>query len=173
MNSFLIGQIVNVHGVKGEVKIYTYTDDIDNISKIKEAYFDENLKEKIKIENSKIHKGMLISKIKGINSIEEALKLKNKYLYIEKEEIDESLEEDTFYIEDLIGLEVIDENGEYVGKLTYVMNTGANDVYEVDTKEHGKILLPAIAQVVKKVDIKNKKMYIEMMEGLIWEKLLY
>ena len=168
MNSFLIGQIVNVHGIKGEVKIYTYTDDNENLSKLKEVYFDEALTKKVIIESSKVHKGMLLSKLKNVNSIEEAQKLKNQYIYIEKgDENEEELDEDTFYIEDLIGLDVYDEKDEFVGKLTYVMPTGANDVYEIDTKEHGKILLPAIAQVIKKVDIKNKKMYVEIMEGLI------
>lgn len=163
MNSILIGKIVNVHGIKGEIKVYAYTDDIDNLTNLKNIYFDKELKQKYKVKYSKVHKNMLIVKLEGINSVEEATKLRDTNLYIPKQEIDE---EDTFYIEDLIGLEVYDLSENYIGVITYVFNTGANDVYEVENTNKQKIYLPAIKQVVKKVDIQNKKMYVEMMEGL-------
>ena len=74
--------------------------------------------------------------------------------------------EDTYYIEDLIGMDVIDEKESRIGTISYVFNTGANDVYEIKTLDNKDIYIPAIKDVVKKVDVKNKKMYIEMMEGL-------
>lgn len=163
MNSILIGKIVNVHGIKGEVKVYTYTDDIDNLTKLKSIFFDKELTKKYKVKSSKVHKNMLIVKLEGINSVEEATKLRDTNLYIPKQEIEE---EDTFYIEDLIGLKVYELNENYIGSITYVFNTGANDVYEVENSSKQKIYLPAIKQVIKKVDIQNKKMYVEMMEGL-------
>lgn len=164
MESILIGKIVNTHGIKGEVKVYPYTDDIDNLSKIKEVYFDEKLNDKHKVKSCKIQKNMLIIKLEGINIVEEAAKLKDTNLYIIKEDISDI--EDTYYVEDLIGMDVIDEKEQVIGTITYVFNTGANDVYEIKSSDNKEIYIPAIKDVVKKVDVKNKKMYIEMMEGL-------
>lgn len=166
MESILIGKIVNIHGIKGEVKIYTYTDDIYNLLDLNEIYFDKDLTKKIKIISSKVHKDMLITKLEGIDSADKGLSLKNQDLYIVKEELD-SKYEDVFYVEDLIGLDVVDMEDNFLGKLIYVFSTGANDVYEVDTKEHGIIYLPATYEVVKKVDLENKKIYVEIMDGLL------
>ena len=165
MNSILIGKIVNIHGIKGEIKVYPYTDDIENLSKLKEIYFDEKLEKKYIIKSSKIQKNMLILKLDSIDSVEEAEKLRNMNLYIPKLKVQE---EDTYYIEDLISLEVIDiKNNVSIGKITYVFNNGANDVYEILTNDGKKVYFPAIKQVVKKVDIKNNKIYVEVMKGLI------
>lgn len=164
MESILIGKIVNTHGIKGEVKVYPYTDNIDNLSKIKEIFFDEKLNNKYKVKSCKIQKNMLIMKLEGINIVEEAAKLKDTNLYIIKEDISDM--EDTYYIEDLIGMDVIDENENLIGTITYVFNTGANDVYEIKSIDNKEIYIPAIKDVVKKVDVKNKEMYIKMMEGL-------
>ena len=165
MNSILIGKIVNIHGIKGEIKVYPYTDDIENLSKLKEIYFDEKLEKKYIIKSSKIQKNMLILKLDSIDSVEKAEKLRNMNLYIPKLEVKE---EDTYYIEDLISLEVIDiKNNVSIGKITYVFNNGANDVYEILTNDGKKVYFPAIKQVVKQVDIKNNKIYVEVMKGLI------
>lgn len=164
MESILIGKIVNTHGIKGEVKVYPYTDDIDNLSKIKEVFFDKKLNDKHKVKSCKIQKNMLIMKLESVNIVEEAAKLKDTNLYIIKEDISDM--EDTYYVEDLIGMDVIDEKDVVIGTITYVFNTGANDVYEIKSSDNKEIYIPAIKDVVKKVDVKNKKMYIEMMEGL-------
>lgn len=165
MNSILIGKIVNIHGIKGEIKVYPYTDDIENLSKLKEIYLDEKLEKKYIIKSSKIQKNMLILKLDSIDSVQEAEKLRNMNLYIPKLEVKE---EDTYYIEDLISLEVIDiKNNVSIGKITYVFNNGANDVYEILTNDGKKVYFPAIKQVVKKVDIKDNKIYVEVMKGLI------
>lgn len=165
MNSILIGKIVNIHGIKGEIKVYPYTDDIENLSKLKEIYLDEKLEKKYIIKSSKIQKNMLILKLDSIDSVEKAEKLRNMNLYIPKLEVKE---EDTYYIEDLISLEVIDiKNNVSIGKITYVFNNGANDVYEILTNDGKKVYFPAIKQVVKKVDIKDNKIYVEVMKGLI------
>ena len=165
MNSILIGKIVNIHGIKGEIKIYPYTDDIENLSKLKEIYLDEKLEKKYIIKSSKIQKNMLILKLDSIDSVEKAEKLRNMNLYIPKIKVQE---EDTYYIEDLISLEVIDiKNNVSIGKITYVFNNGANDVYEILTNDGKKVYFPAIKQVVKKVDIKDNKIYVEVMKGLI------
>lgn len=167
MQSVLIGQIVNVHGIKGEVKVYPYTDDVEYLSKkLKKVYLDENLKEGFKT-SCRVQKGMLLMRISGIDSVENAEALRNKYIYISDDTLDK-LEEDNYYVKDLIGCDIIDiKNDEILGKLDYIFNTGANDVYEVTTTSNTKVYLPAIKQVIKKVDIKSRKIYVEIMEGLI------
>ena len=167
MSSVLIGQIVNVHGIKGEVKIYPYTDDIDALCKrLKNVYLDENMNKKYKV-SCRIQKNMILAKIEGVNTVEDAEKLRKVNVYISDEDLDE-LEDDSYYIKDLIGLDVIDINAdEVIGTLEYVFNTGANDIYEVKRNDGSKVYLPAIKQVIKKVDIQSRKIYVEIMEGLI------
>lgn len=167
MRFLKIGQIVNVHGIKGEVKVYPYTDDIVNLSKKKYVYLDESIESKISINLCRIQKNMLLVKFEKIDTVEEAEKLRNKYIYVLKEELD-SLEEDNYYVDDLISMQVVDiKNNKAIGTITYVFNTGANDIYEVLLEDGKKAYLPAIKQVVKKVDIDEKKMYVELMKGLI------
>ena len=124
MESILIGKIVNTHGIKGEVKVYPYTDDIDNLSKVKEVFFDEKLNNKHKVKSCKIQKNMLIMKFEDINIVEDAEMLRDTNIYIVKEDISDI--EDTYYIEDLIGMDVIDEKESRIGTISYVFNTGAN-----------------------------------------------
>lgn len=166
MESILIGKISSIHGIKGEVKIYPYTDDVENLTTLKEIYMDENLNLKHIITNLRVHKNMLIAKFADINDVDEAEKFKDKDLYIPKSFL-KDLEEDSYYILDLIGMQVLNSNEELFGTLTYVFNTGANDVYEVKDKDNKCFYLPAIKDVIKKIDIKNKKMYVEVMEGLL------
>ena len=168
MRFLKIGQIVNVHGIKGEVKVYPYTDDIVNLSKKKYVYLDESIESKININLCRIQKNMLLVKFEKIDTDEESEKLRNKYIYVLKEELD-SLEEDNYYVDDLLSMQVVDiKNNKAIGTITYVFNTGANDIYEVLLEDGKKAYLPAIKQVVKKVDIDEKKMYVELMKGLIW-----
>lgn len=167
MQSVLIGQIVNVHGIKGEVKIYPYTDDVDSLAKkLKKVYLDEHMKESYNV-SCRVQKGMLLAKLSTIDTVEKAENLRKKYVYISEEDLD-TLEEDSYYVKDLIGLEIYNiEDNKLIGTLDYVFNTGANDVYEVTTTDNKKVYLPAIKQVIKKVDIKARKIYVELMEGLI------
>lgn len=166
MDYILIGKIVNIHGIKGEVKIYPYTDDICNLSKINEFYLDKELTTKCVIETAKVHKNMLIVKIKNISNPDEALKLKDKDIYISKQSL-EKLDEGTYYVFELIGLEVFDMDNKKIGILNDVQKNSANDVYEVLSLDNKKIYLPAIKDVIKKVDIKNGRMYVKIMKGLI------
>ena len=167
MQSVLIGQIVNVHGIKGEVKIYPYTDDVDSLAKkLKTVYLDELMTESYNV-SCRVQKGMLLAKLSTIDTVEKAENLRKKYVYISEEDLD-TLEEDSYYVKDLIGLEIYNiEDNKLIGTLDYVFNTGANDVYEVTTTDNKKVYLPAIKQVIKKVDIKARKIYVELMEGLI------
>ena len=152
-----IGQIVNTNGLKGVVKVNPFTDDISKFEDLKYVYIQlkRELK-KVKIEQVRYNKNQVLLKLEGIDSIEEAEKYRNFYLKTEKES-QEDLGEDTYYIVDLIGLDVYSDKNEYLGKIEDVFPTGSNDVYVVKDNLGKQILIPAIADVVKEVDLKNKK----------------
>ena len=162
-----IGQIVNTNGLKGVVKVNPFTDDISKFEDLKYVYIQlKNELKKIKIEQVRYNKNQVLLKLEGIDSIEEAEKYRNFYLKTEKES-QEDLGEDTYYIVDLIGLDVYSDKNEYLGKIEDVFPTGSNDVYVVKDNLGKQILIPAIADVVKEVDLKNKKMIINLIPGLI------
>lgn len=162
-----IGQIVNTNGLKGVVKVNPFTDDISKFEDLKYVYIQlKNELKKVKIEQVRYNKNQVLLKLEGIDSIEEAEKYRNFYLKTEKES-KEDLGEDTYYIVDLIGLDVYSDKNEYLGKIEDVFPTGSNDVYVVKDNLGKQILIPAIADVVKEVDLKNKKMTINLIPGLI------
>lgn len=162
-----IGQIVNTNGLKGVVKVNPFTDDISKFEELKYVYIQlKNELKKVKIEQVRYNKNQVLLKLEGIDSIEEAEKYRNFYLKTEKES-QEDLGEDTYYIVDLIGLDVYTAKNEYLGKIEDVFPTGSNDVYVVKDNLGKQILIPAIADVVKEVDLKNKKMIINLIPGLI------
>ena len=162
-----IGQIVNTNGLKGVVKVNPFTDDISKFEELKYVYIQlKNELKKVKIEQVRYNKNQVLLKLEGIDSIEEAEKYRNFYLKTEKES-QEDLGEDTYYIVDLIGLDVYTAKNEYLGKIEDVFPTGSNDVYVVKDNLGKQILIPAIADVVKKVDLKNKKMIINLIPGLV------
>lgn len=156
------GKIVNTHALKGEIKIYSYTDDINNILNLKKVYIEEN---EYLIESIRHQKNMFVIKLKGIDDISQTEKLMNKYIL---REIDEKeFDDESFFIKDMIGMEVYNIQDEKIGILKEVYNTGANDVYIVTLENNKEVLLPAIKQVVKQIDIGSKKMIVEIMEGLL------
>jgi 16S rRNA processing protein rimM len=162
-----IGQIVNTNGLKGVVKVNPFTDDISKFEDLKYVYIQlKSELKKVKIEQVRYNKNQVLLKLEGIDSIEEAEKYRNFYLKTEKES-QEDLGEDTYYIVDLIGLDVYSDKNEYLGKIEDVFPTGSNDVYVVKDNLGKQILIPAIADVVKEVDLKNKKMIINLIPGLI------
>lgn len=162
-----IGQIVNTNGLKGVVKVNPFTDDISKFEELKYVYIQlKSELKKVKIEQVRYNKNQVLLKLEGIDSIEEAEKYRNFYLKTEKES-QEDLGEDTYYIVDLIGLDVYTAKNEYLGKIEDVFPTGSNDVYVVKDNLGKQILIPAIADVVKEVDLKNKKMIINLIPGLI------
>ena len=156
------GKIVNTHALKGEIKIYSYTDNVDNILKLKNVYINN---EKYAVINSRFLKGMFTMKLKEVNSIEEAKELVGNIIYRELNSSELDVE-DEYFVKDLEGIDVYDEQDIYVGVLEEVFTTGANDVYKVVDANGKEIYLPAIKQVVKSVDIKSRKMVVHIMEGL-------
>lgn len=162
-----IGQIVNTNGLKGIVKVNPFTDDINVFEQIKYVYIDfKNELKKVKIEQVRYNKNQVLLKLEGIDSIEEAEKYRTCYIKIEKKK-QEDLGEDTYYIVDLIGLTVFSTEGENLGIIDDVFPTGSNDVYVVKDNLGKQILIPAIADVVKEVDLKNKKMIVNLIPGLL------
>ncbi len=161
-----VGQIVNTRGIKGEIKIYPLTDDPARFYDLETLWI--NHKDSFlnfEIQAVSIHKNMVFLKLKGIDDINEAEKYKNDYVLIDRKDAI-PLEEDQYFIFDLIGCDVRTLEGQYVGKVTDVLQTAANDIYVVKDKDK-EALIPAVAQFVKKVDIEEKCILIDPIEGLI------
>ncbi len=157
------GKIVTTHGIKGEVKIMPYTDTPELLCEFDRLFSGKNHDE-IYIEKNRVFKNMIIAKIKGINTPEEAEKLRNKILYIHRKDLE--LDENTYFIQDLIGMEVKDaDEGIIYGRITDVLQTGANDVYVIKGNDR-EYLVPAIPEVIILTDIDNDMMLIRPLEGL-------
>ena len=162
-----IGQIVNTFGIKGQVKVVPFTDDITQFDTLKQIYIEKrkNL-ELFEIEKSNYHKNMIILKLKGIDTPKQAESLRNCYIKINRKDA-RKLPEGTYFIVDLIGLDVYTDEEKLLGTLEDIYNAGSSDIYVVRTSEGKQILLPAIKDVIKKVDIENKKVIVHIIEGLI------
>ena len=162
-----IGQIVNTFGIKGMVKVKPFTDDIRRFDELKIVYVEKNNNQtEYEIEEVKYHKDMVLIKFKGIDKVEQAEMLRNSYLTVSRNSV-EKLEEGRYYIVDLLGLEVYTDEQVLLGTLEDIFNTGSNDIYVVKDKQGKQILLPAIQDVIKQIDIENKKIIVHLLPGLI------
>ena len=142
-----VGVITTTHGVRGEVKVYPTTDEPERFLELDYVLLDTGRElRKLEIKNVKFFKG--------------------RDLWIPREEGQE-LEGDEYYIADLLGMSVVLEDGQEFGTLKDVMETGANDVYIIDSAEHGEVLLPAIRECILDVDLEKNVMTIHLMKGLI------
>lgn len=164
---FEIGQIVNTSGLKGVIKIKPFTDDITRFSDLKTIYISikKELKE-FEIEQVRFSKNMVFLKLKGIDTIEQAENYRNLYLKIKRNK-DEKLEKDSYYVVDILGCKVITDEEKKLGNIVDIFPTGSNDVYVVKDELGKQILLPAIKEVIKEVDIKKKIITVHLLEGLI------
>ena len=164
---FEIGQIVNTSGLKGILKIKPFTDDIKKFSNLKTIYIKtkSGLTE-FKIEQVRYVKNMVMLKLAGIDTVEEAEKYRNLYIKILRDQ-EEELEEGSYYVVDILGCKVNTDANQELGKIVDVFQTGSNDVYVVKDEKGKQILLPAIKQVIKNVDIKNKIITVHLLEGLV------
>ena len=162
-----VGVISSTHGVRGEVKVFPTTDDVKRFKKLKKVILDTGRDHMpLEIESVKFFKQFAILKFKGIDNINDIEKYKGKSLLVDRENA-VKLRKDEYFIADMIGLTVFTDEGGEFGKLKDVLETGANDVYIIDSLEHGEVLVPAIKQCILDVDIENGKMMIHLMEGLV------
>ena len=158
------GKIVGTHGIKGEVRIEPWCDSPEFLCAFKKLYLDENGQTFIEVK-SRPHKNITLAKIKGVDTIEEAEKFRGKIVYINRADI--TLDEGVNFVQDLIGLEVKDaENGTVYGKLTDVLRTGANDVYEITDSNNKKYLAPVIDEVVAEINVDGGFVLIRPMKGI-------
>jgi len=161
-----IGQIVNTHGIKGEVKVYPLTDDIKRFDQVKHVYIEEGNELKVlRVASVKYLKNMVIIKFVGIDDVNTAEKLRNKYIKVHRKDT-VKLPKDTYLICDLIGIEVRTESGDVLGKVKEVLRTGSNDVFVVKSEDK-EILIPGLKSVFKKIDIENQEIIVELPEGLV------
>ena len=162
-----VGVITTTHGVRGEAKVYPTTDEPERFLELDYVLLDTGRElRKLEIKNVKFFKNLVILKFKGVDNINDIEKYKGRDLWIPREEGQE-LEEDEYYIADLLGMSVVLEDGQEFGTLKDVMETGANDVYIIDSVEHGEVLLPAIKECILDVDLEKNVMTIHLMKGLI------
>lgn len=164
---FEIGQIVNHFGIKGMVKVNPFTDDISQFEEMETILVDKkgSLLE-IQIEEVKYSKNQVLLKLKGIDTVEDAEKYRNCYLKLPREKA-RKLPKNTYFIADLIGLEVYTEEGKLLGKVDDIYNTGASDIYVIKDTLGKQILLPAIKEVIKQIDLEQEKIVVHLLEGLV------
>ncbi len=167
MQELEIGQIVNTFGIKGMVKVVPFTDNIKRFDDLEKVYIQsKNSKKEYQIEQVKYHKNMVLIKFRGIDKVEDAENLRNAFLKIDRKDA-VPLKKDTYYIVDLIGLQVYTDENNLIGILEDIYNTGSNDIYVVKDEKGKQILLPAISDVIKQIDIENKKIIVHLLNGLV------
>lgn len=162
-----VGIISSTHGVHGEVKVFPTTDDVNRFKKLKEALLRLPSGEQLplKIVSVKFFKQFAILKFEGYDSINDIEKYRGLSLYVSRENA-VRLAKDEYYIADLIGMRVVDEEGQELGELTDVMETGANDVYVIAKPDGSELLLPAISHCILHVDVEEGFMRVHVLEGL-------
>ncbi|MCI5870125.1 MAG: ribosome maturation factor RimM [Dorea sp.] len=162
-----VGVITSTHGVRGEVKVYPTTDDAVRFKQLKHVLLDTGKETlSLEIQGVKFFKQFVILKFKGIDNINEVERYKRCPLLVERKDAVE-LDEDEYFIADMIGMTVETEDGKEFGTLKDVIETGANDVYVIESREHGEVLIPAIRECILDVDVEEQKMKIHLMDGLI------
>jgi len=158
MEEFMsVGKIGKTHGLKGEVKVFSLNDDLERFKTLKSVYIDGQIR---KVEGCKLQHDRGILKIEGIDSIEQAELYRNKFLMVKREDAVE-LEEDSYYVADLIGCFVYDDAGVELGKVFDVLHTPGNDVYWVKGNNKEEVLIPVLKDIVVSVDIESHKIVIK------------
>ena len=162
-----VGAVTSTHGLAGEVKVFPTTDDPKRFRKLKRVLIDtgKEMKE-LEVTGVKFFKQMVILKFRDHNRIEDVMGYKGKALYVTRENA-VKLKKNEYFIADLIGMQVFTEDGNLLGKLTDVLQTGANDVYEVSMEDGKTVLIPPIRQCILDVDTAGEKMTVHLLEGLL------
>lgn len=158
------GKIVGTHGVAGMVRIQSWCDSNEFFCKFKKLFLNDNGAGEIIVSSAKPHGNVVIAKLKGYDSIDAAETLRNKVVYVNRNQM--NLEEGAYLIQDLIGCSVFDiDSGAFLGKISDVSKTGANDVWHIEN-DGREYLIPKIADIVKLVDIDNEKVMIKPIKGI-------
>ena len=153
------GRIVNTHGVAGEVKIEVWLDSPQFLKSFKRCFID---KREVKLLSARVHKGFLIAKLQGVEDVNAAMALKGRTLFIDRS--DARLPKGAFFLQDIIGASVVDEQGREIGKLTDVMETPASNVYVVKgEREH---LIPAVPEFIMSTDTESGIITVHLIEGM-------
>ncbi len=159
------GKIINTHGVRGGIKLESWCDTPQDLASLKKVFLkngDEYTP--CKVKKASVFKQFVLFELDGVSDIDAAMALRGRVVYADREDI--SIDEDAFFIADIIGLPVIDiESGEELGRLTDVLNLGASDLYELATK-NGKKLIPAVPEFIKKVDV-ERGIFVSLIEGML------
>ena len=160
-----IGEITGTHSIHGEVRVNPWADSPEFLKKFKTLYFDETGSRALKIKSARPHGNVCLLKIEGIDTVEEAQKLRGKILYMKRS--DAKLPKNSYFIAELIGCMVFDADDDKIcyGELTDVSETGANDVWHI-TKEGREYLIPAIPEVVIETDVGNNRIAIRPLKGI-------
>lgn len=165
-----VGVITTTHGLRGEVKVFPTTDDASRFKKLKQVILDDGKeKRELEVASVRFFKNLVILKFKGIDDINDVEKYRKAGLYVTRENAVE-LKENEYFIADLIGLSAVSDEGEELGVITDVLTTGANDVYIIGQSGKPDLLVPAIMDCIKNVDLEEKKMLIHLLPGLREEK---
>lgn len=170
MHEYLeIGKIVNTHGIRGEMKVIPLTDDPHRYDDLKWVFVgDDKTQKKYDVESVKYFKDTVIVKLKGVNDMDGAEKLKNLFFLVDRENA-VKLPPDSYFVCDLVGSGVYEESGNFLGTLKDIIQTGSNDVYVVwneEAEKNKEILIPALKSVVKDISIKDHKIIVNLPEGL-------
>ncbi len=163
---FQVGVISSTHGIKGEVKVFPTTSDSARFKKKMELILETGKEERLlTVENVKFFKQFVILKFTGIDSINDIECYKGKSLFVTRQNA-VPLGRDEYYVADLLGMEVYEDTGELLGTLKEVLETGANDVYDITLADGSSLLLPAIRECILEIDVEGRKMKVHVMEGL-------
>ncbi len=162
-----VGVISSTHGVRGEVKVFPTTDNVNRFKKMKQVILDTGKEElELEIEGVKFFKQFAILKFKGFDNINDIEKYKGKELYVTRANA-QRLERNEYFIADLLGMQVVEDTGKALGTLKDVIETGANDVYVVEMEDKKELLIPAIKQCILNVDVETGQMEVHLLEGLL------
>ena len=163
MEKIKIGKIVNTVGLKGEVKVYNYSDSIEIYETIESIYVEDRL---TVIENVRAQKNMVILKLEGADDRNAAEALRGKELYITEDDLPE-LPEGQYYVRDLIGMSVTEEDGNLLGHVTDVLQNTAQDIFEVESENGKKLLIPKVDQFVLDIDAEKREITVGLIEGML------
>lgn len=163
-----VGKILNFHGIKGEAKVGFTKNQADFFCSLDKVFVKSDREYKpLIIKSVRLHKNVALVCFEGINSINELMEYKGAFLYVKEETVRDALEEDEFLIDELVSLEVFDQDGNKKGFVVGVSNNGANDLLSVKTNSKNLVLVPFVKAIVTDVSIKDKKIIINNIEGLI------